>query len=199
VNLRSFFPPCFGGLFPGNMGIFSSPYFSPSFYSLPETMAATFVLEKCKDGSFMFTLKAHDGQVLLTSLCYPDKDTASRRLDSARSLVRRQENYEVLTAENGQSYFVFKNSHNEVIGQSEMYPDSQSVAKVITIARGSTRGARIEDLTGRKQSSTGGCQPRQQHRDPERSPEWWESLSHTEGQVVAEAWDLAGNRTESAL
>jgi uncharacterized protein YegP (UPF0339 family) len=162
-------------------------------------MAATYVLQKCGDGRFMFTLKAHDGQVILTSPCYPDKDTALRRIDSARLLARRQENYELLTAENGQAWFVLKTARMGVIGQSEMYPDSQSAAKVITFARGITRGARLEDLTARKHPSTGACQPRQLHRDPERSPEWWESLSNTEVQVAAEAWDLAGNRTRSAL
>ena len=35
--------------------------------------------------------------------------------------------------------------------------------------------------------------------DPELRPEWWEYASNTEGQVVAEAWDLAGNCTRSAL
>ena len=29
--------------------------------------------------------------------------------------------------------------------------------------------------------------------------DWWEYASHSEGQVVAEAWDLAGNHIESIL
>lgn len=37
-------------------------------------------------------------------------------------------------------------------------------------------------------------------RDPELCPEWWEYASHSKcGTILAEAWDLAGNRTESAL
>ena len=35
--------------------------------------------------------------------------------------------------------------------------------------------------------------------NPEIGSEWWEYISNTEGQtIVAEAWDLAGNSTESA-
>lgn len=32
-----------------------------------------------------------------------------------------------------------------------------------------------------------------------REGDWWEYVSNTEGKIVAEAWDLAGNCTESAL
>lgn len=36
-------------------------------------------------------------------------------------------------------------------------------------------------------------------RDPELCPEWWEYATNTEGHTIAaEAWDLAGNRAESA-
>ena len=37
-------------------------------------------------------------------------------------------------------------------------------------------------------------------RDPELCPEWWEYASKTEAEtILAEAWDLAGNHTKSAL
>jgi hypothetical protein len=36
-------------------------------------------------------------------------------------------------------------------------------------------------------------------RYPGLHPEWWEYVSNAEGQIVAEAWDLAGNKTEFIL
>jgi uncharacterized protein YegP (UPF0339 family) len=111
-----------------------------------ESMAATYVLEQNKDGSFMFTLKAHDGQVLLTSQGYMDKVSALSRINSIRKIAGRDRNFEPRTAENGQPYFVFKNSHNEVIGQSEMYSDSQSVPKGIALVKSNARAARLKDL-----------------------------------------------------
>lgn len=110
-------------------------------------MSATYVLRKNLQGKFVFTFKTHDGQVLWTSPCYTDRDIALRSVSAARSLGRREANYELRTAENGQAYFVFKNTRNEVLGQSEMYPDAEGVRKGITLARARTRGARLEDLT----------------------------------------------------
>jgi|SRR5687768_739411 len=113
-------------------------------------MAATYVLQQREDGRFTFTLKAHDGQVLLTSQGYPDKDSALSRMNSMRNIAGRDRNFEPRTAENGQPYFVFKNARNEVIGQSEMYADLQSVPKGITLVKANARVARLEDLTARK-------------------------------------------------
>ena len=110
-------------------------------------MTATYVLRKNPEGTFVFTLNTHSGQVLLTSQVYTDKNVALRMVDTARSIARRQKSYELAEAEDGQAYFVLKNARQQVIGRSEMYPDSQSVLQGILQARANTHGARLEDLT----------------------------------------------------
>ena len=111
-------------------------------------MAARFVLQQDGPGVFFYIFKTHSGQVLLTSPSYPDKDSALRRISSARSLAHNPKNYELRTARNEQSYFVVKNSKDEVLGQSEMYADSESARQGIDFMRSHARGARLEDLTG---------------------------------------------------
>ena len=110
-------------------------------------MTATYVLNRNGAGKYVFTFKTHDGQELLTSQAYADKDRALRAIDAARVLARRARNYEICTAEGGQAYYVLKHARWGVIGQSEMYPDSESVLEGITVARAKTRGAQLEDLT----------------------------------------------------
>jgi uncharacterized protein YegP (UPF0339 family) len=116
-------------------------------YRKEEAMTATYVLKQSREGGFVFTLNTHSGQVLLTSQSYAEKDLALRMIDAARNIARAKKHYELVTREEGGAYFVLRNAREEVIGQSEMYPDSQSVQKGILLARATTRGARLEDLT----------------------------------------------------
>ena len=110
-------------------------------------MATTFTLTRTGEGRFVFTFKTHDGEVLLTSYRYADKEDALRAINAARSCARRKESFEILTEEDGQRYFVLKNSREEVLGESQMYPDEESARKVTALMMGKARGARLEDLT----------------------------------------------------
>lgn len=111
-------------------------------------MTATYVLQKDEKGQFSFILRTHGGQVLLTSAVYADKEIAMRRISAARQLAHNARNYEILAAQDGLPYFVVKNAKKEVIAQSEMYPDSESLRNGINLVKGKTRGAQLEDLTG---------------------------------------------------
>ena len=64
-------------------------------------MAATYMLTRNAEGKFVFTLRTHSGQVLLTSREYPDKDTALRSISAARTFSGRAQCYEILEAQNG--------------------------------------------------------------------------------------------------
>jgi uncharacterized protein len=110
-------------------------------------MAATYVLKQNRKGQFVFTLETHDGEVVLTSKGYADKDCALRVMASMRQMAGRNENYEVLAAENGWPYFVLQNKKKEVIGHSEVYWDAANLAKVIALVKANARAARLLDLT----------------------------------------------------
>ncbi len=110
-------------------------------------MSARYILERDGKDGYRFTLVTHSGQVLLTSGLYTDKDTALRHISAARSLARRRDNYELLTADDGQFYFVLKNNRRGMLGQSGMFPDTGTAEKGINAVRAQTYGARLEDLT----------------------------------------------------
>ena len=112
-------------------------------------MAATYTLEQSGNGRLMFTLRTHDGRVLLISQDFPDKNTALSRINATRHLVGMKKHFELRTAENGQPYFVLKNRHKEVIGQSEVYSDEESLSKGINLIKSNAKAAKLVDLTGR--------------------------------------------------
>lgn len=110
-------------------------------------MAVTFTLTKTSEGGFVFVFKTHSGDVLMTSSTYLDKTNAIRGTDTVRHLARHARNYEICTTEDGQSYFVVKNTKGEVIVHSDIYPDREAAGEVIAQVTGKARGARLEDLT----------------------------------------------------
>ena len=110
-------------------------------------MSSRYVLERRKDGTFTFTLQAHDGKILLTSRSYHDKDRALRTISMARQLARRDENYELLRTDSGPVYFVLKNARGEMIGQSRRPIAAESFRQEMNLVKAKTRGARLEDLT----------------------------------------------------
>jgi uncharacterized protein YegP (UPF0339 family) len=110
-------------------------------------MASTFTLSKIGKTIYVFELKTHSGDVLMTSGLYPDKGIAIRDIDAARRLAHNARNYEICTVGDGQSYFVVKNARGEAIVQSEMFPDPECAREAIAQVKGKARGARLEDLT----------------------------------------------------
>lgn len=111
-------------------------------------MAAKYVLRQSEAGGFHFTLHTHAGQLLLTSPAFADKVTALSRLNSTRNLAGTNKNYQLLTTEDGQQYFVLRNKHQDVVAQSEMFSDPESVTQGINLVKANARVARLEDLTG---------------------------------------------------
>jgi uncharacterized protein YegP (UPF0339 family) len=112
-------------------------------------MAAKFVLKKSGKNKFTFTLKAPNGQVILTSEAYASKESALKGIASVRKNAARDKNFEVRTAKSGKQYFVLKASNGEVIGQSQMYSSPRSVPRGIASVKANA-SARTEDLTEKK-------------------------------------------------
>lgn len=109
-------------------------------------MSAEFILRKDQDGTFVFVFQTESGQVLLRSGAYGDKDIALRQLHSARQMACKDRNYELRTADEGGFYFVVKNRSNEVLAQSQMYPDPESRLQGMKLTRGCSHGTRVENL-----------------------------------------------------
>jgi uncharacterized protein YegP (UPF0339 family) len=110
-------------------------------------MAGKFVLKKTNKGSFVFNLKASNGQVILTSEPYSDKRAALNGIESVRKNAGKDANYERRTAKNGQPYFVLKAANDQVIGQSEMYSSKDTMEGGIASVMKNAPDASLEDLT----------------------------------------------------
>lgn len=71
-------------------------------------MAAKFQLKQGGSGQFMFNLKAGNGEVILTSELYKEKQSAIAGIQSVKVNGPIEARYERKTAKNGQPFFVLK-------------------------------------------------------------------------------------------
>ena len=74
-----------------------------------------------KKGEHRFRLKAANGQVILVSEGYKQKDGCMNGIASVKKNAPQDERYDRKTAKNGKHYFNLKAGNGQVIGSSEMY------------------------------------------------------------------------------
>ena len=110
-------------------------------------MAAKFELKNGGNGQYMFNLKAGNGEVILTSELYKEKQSASSGIESVKVNAADDARYERKTAKNGQAYFVLKATNGQTIGKSEMYSTVAAMENGIASVKKNGPVARIEDST----------------------------------------------------
>jgi uncharacterized protein YegP (UPF0339 family) len=111
-------------------------------------MAGKFELSKSNDGQYRFSLKASNGQTVLTSELYTEKRGVLSGIESVRRNAPINERYERKTAKNGEPYFVLKAPNGQVIGLSETYSSTAAMEKGIESVKKSSQDSVVEDLTG---------------------------------------------------
>jgi uncharacterized protein len=107
---------------------------------------AKFELTKTTKGEFRFSLKATNGQVILTSESYKDKAGAKNGIESVKKNASDDARFERKTAKNGQPYFVLKAANSQIIGQSEMYSTTSAMENGIASVAKNAAGADVVDL-----------------------------------------------------
>ncbi len=110
-------------------------------------MAGKFELKKSDSGKFKFSLKAGNGQVILTSQMYRTKAAAQVGIDSVKQHAADDANYERKTSAAGEPYFVLKAANGQIIGTSEMYSSKASMEKGIASVQAHAAGAAVADVT----------------------------------------------------
>jgi uncharacterized protein len=80
-----------------------------------------FVISTRSNGEFQFTLKADNGQVILTSEGYAAKSGCTNGIESVRKNAGDDGRYERKTASNGKFHFNLKAANGQIIGSSQMY------------------------------------------------------------------------------
>lgn len=81
----------------------------------------TFVKKTASNGQYYFTLKAGNGQVILTSEMYASGAGRDNGIDSVKENAPKDERYEKKSSTSGKLYFNLKAGNGQVIGTSEMY------------------------------------------------------------------------------
>jgi uncharacterized protein YegP (UPF0339 family) len=109
------------------------------------TMAATFDLKQGGSDQFMFNLKAGNGEVILTSELYKQKQSALAGIDSVRANAADDTGYERKTAKNGQPFFVLTATNGQIIGKSEMYSSVSAMENGIQSVKNNGPVGGIED------------------------------------------------------
>jgi uncharacterized protein len=99
-----------------------------------------------KDDKFYFNLTAANGQVILSSQGYKDKDGCKTGIASVKKNSGNKKHYERKDSKGGQYYFVLKAANSRVIGKSQMYKTNESSENGIVSIKTNARLATINYL-----------------------------------------------------
>lgn len=80
-----------------------------------------YVIKKGKNEEYYFSLKADNGQVILSSEGYTSKSACENGIESVKKNSPNDERYDRKKSSNGKHYFNLKAANSQIIGNSEMY------------------------------------------------------------------------------
>lgn len=110
-------------------------------------MAGIFEIKAAVDGRFLFTLKAANGEVILTSQMYEAKSGAGKGIDSVRRNALIDGRFERKTSVAGEPYFVLTAANGQTIGLSEMYTSTAGMENGIASVKTNAPEATLKDQT----------------------------------------------------
>jgi uncharacterized protein YegP (UPF0339 family) len=110
-------------------------------------MLGKFEISKAKNGKFYFTLKASNGQVILTSQRYSSKTSCKNGIESVRTNSQLDERFEQLTGKGGSPYFVLHAGNRQVIGTSQQYKSTKTMENGIASVKKNAPEAPVVDTT----------------------------------------------------
>jgi uncharacterized protein YegP (UPF0339 family) len=79
------------------------------------------VVQATKNNKFRFVLQAENGQAVLTSQTYANKQGALDGVESVRTNSASDARYERRNSGRGKDYFVLKAANGKIIGNSQEY------------------------------------------------------------------------------
>jgi uncharacterized protein YegP (UPF0339 family) len=103
-----------------------------------------FVIQKNQKEQYHFSLKAGNGQVILSSQEYSSKAACENGIDSVRKNASDDGKFERLTAKDGRPYFNLKAANAQIIGTSQMYSSEDAMEKGIASIKENAPGASVE-------------------------------------------------------
>lgn len=103
-----------------------------------------FEISKDEAGQFRFNLKSGNGEIILKSEGYRDKESCEKGIKSVRENALEDDHYDRKEATGGYM-FNLKALNGEVIGTSEIYSSLPAMEKGITSVKTNAPDAAIED------------------------------------------------------
>lgn len=102
-----------------------------------------FVIKTGSNGQYYFSLKAGNGEKILSSEGYTTKASCNAGIDSVKANAKDDSKYTKLTSSNGKYYFNLKATNGQVIGTSEMYETSSGRDAGIESVKSNAPGASV--------------------------------------------------------
>ena len=96
---------------------------------------------------YYFNLKAKNGQVILSSQGYADRNGAINGIDSIKTNCGDDSKYERKTASNGKFHFNLKAANGQIIGSSQMYASEAGMENGIESVKTNAPDADVNDAT----------------------------------------------------
>jgi uncharacterized protein YegP (UPF0339 family) len=105
--------------------------------------SSKFELKTSSHDQYYFVLKTSNGEIILTSEFYKNKQGAMNGIESVKKNSIDRSKYENRISTNGQRYFVLKANNNKIIGISELYNSIQNMEKGIKSVTKFAKNAKI--------------------------------------------------------
>lgn len=106
-----------------------------------------FVITQRKNDEYQFSLKAGNGQEILTSEGYKQKASCLNGIDSVKKNSQDESKFDKKESKNGKYYFNLKASNGQIIGTSEMYESAASRDNGINSVTKNAPDAEVVDET----------------------------------------------------
>jgi uncharacterized protein len=110
-------------------------------------MASQFELVSGASGEFHFTLRAANGEKVLSSEIYNSRASALNGIESVKVNAPNDSRYVRKVSAAQQPYFVLLAANGEPLGTSEMYSSTSAREDGIAAVRVAAAGARLDDRT----------------------------------------------------
>ncbi|WP_299440769.1 YegP family protein [uncultured Aquimarina sp.] len=105
-----------------------------------------FELKNKEGSSYHFTLKAKNGQVILSSEVYNSKAAAINGIASVQKNAVEDGRYERKTAKDGKFFFNLKATNGQVIGSSQMYSSESGMENGINSVKENAADADTKEV-----------------------------------------------------
>jgi len=106
-----------------------------------------FVITQRINNEYQFSLKAGNGEIILTSEGYVQKASCQKGIESVKINSQDDSRYDKRVAVNGKDYFVLKARNGEIIGRSQFYSSKTAMENGIHSVKSNAPNAEIMDET----------------------------------------------------